>query len=276
MIINYSDDPASDSTVIYPTSKYTDIQVLELGHEIPAPGYHVGPRIRREYLIHFVFEGTAKYNHLTAQQGNAFLIIPDQMHTIECDNSRKYEQAWICFSGPKAPEILANTGIPLVNQVLEFQDIQGVHNRIINICKNMNPEDISENLMLSTLFYLLSVLKPPSGHWQMIPTRQNRYVEQAINFIIKNYQFPIQIGDIAKAINVSSKYLWALFDQEIGMSPKQCLTAFRMEKANRLLASTDLTISTIATTVGYQNSITFIEQYKKYFNGQTPTKYRSK
>ena len=47
------------------------------------------------------------------------------------------------------------------------------------------------------------------------------YVEQAIDYIYKNYDKNIAIGDMANYLNVDRTYLYRLFKKECGLSPQK-------------------------------------------------------
>ena len=72
---------------------------------------------------------------------------------------------------------------------------------------------------------------------------------------------------------MNSQYISQLFKNEIGVGFLAYLTNIRMEKAKKLLLSTDFSVSEIAEQVGYGDYRVFTKVFKKT-EGITPTQYK--
>lgn len=72
---------------------------------------------------------------------------------------------------------------------------------------------------------------------------------------------------------LSSRQLQRLFKKELGFSVAEYCRNVRMERATRLLRSTDLQVSEIAYDLGYSWPEHFKRDFKR-FSGVTPTEYR--
>lgn len=105
-------------------------------------------------------------------------------------------------------------------------------------------------------------------------TTKNIYVRQAINFIRNNYSNGIMVNDIAKHLSVSRSYLYILFNNILGISPKDYLSNFKITKAAELLTLTEHSIEEIANSCGYKNPEVFSSVFKSKFE-LTPTNYRA-
>lgn len=81
------------------------------------------------------------------------------------------------------------------------------------------------------------------------------------------------VNDIAKHLCVSRSYLYILFNNTLGISPKDYLSNFKITKAAELLKLTDYSIEEIANSCGYKNPEAFSSIFKNKFE-LTPTKYR--
>ena len=64
-----------------------------------------------------------------------------------------------------------------------------------------------------------------------------------------------------------------LYKKMFGVSVTGDVISGRLERAKRLLSSTDLTVSEIASRCGYSNEFNFMRQFKDRV-GRTPTQYR--
>ena len=79
---------------------------------------------------------------------------------------------------------------------------------------------------------------------------------------------------MAKAINVSTNYLSAIFSQSMGQSFVEYLTMKRMTRAKQFLRQSNKRSGEIAAEVGYKDPRYFSFVFKKT-QGCTPREYRA-
>ncbi|MNO29449.1 HTH-type transcriptional activator Btr [compost metagenome] len=79
---------------------------------------------------------------------------------------------------------------------------------------------------------------------------------------------------LAEQVFLNPDYLSRIFKKETGYSISEYILFERISRAKELLAQTDVTISAIATSVGYTNFSHFAKIFKKYA-GMGPTEYRT-
>ncbi len=100
-------------------------------------------------------------------------------------------------------------------------------------------------------------------------------VESAIHYIDQNYtDDAISLNSVAKAINISTNYLSAIFSQKMGVSFVEYLTQKRMTRAKQLLRQSSKRSGEIAFEVGYKDPRYFSFVFKKT-QGCTPREYRA-
>lgn len=93
-------------------------------------------------------------------------------------------------------------------------------------------------------------------------------------YLKKNYQYEINLQEIADSFYLSREYISRRFKQEFNETITDYLTRIRVEKAKELLKNQHLKIYEIAYQVGYQNEKYFSKVFKKLV-GCTPNEYRS-
>lgn len=93
-------------------------------------------------------------------------------------------------------------------------------------------------------------------------------------FIRNNFDKELHIDDFIKHTRLSRHYLIHVFERQIGMSPYRYLHMCRVNHAQVLLKTTDMTVAEIAYSIGYSSPAVFIRHFKS-FNGVTPRIYRS-
>lgn len=107
-------------------------------------------------------------------------------------------------------------------------------------------------------------------------TKESRYsvlVQSVLYEIEHKFHQDISLSDLANELAVSKNYLIKRFRTEVGITPIQYLTDFRLKRAAMLLAEHTLSIQDIADVVGIPDSNYFTKLFKKRFH-MTPQQYR--
>lgn len=107
-----------------------------------------------------------------------------------------------------------------------------------------------------------------------IKTSYNLNVNKAIKYIEENYKSQITLDDICKNININKSYFCTIFKEHTGKTFSHYLSHYRVDKSKELLKSTDLPITEIAFTVGY-NSVNYFNNNFKRLTNMTPAQYRN-
>ena len=79
--------------------------------------------------------------------------------------------------------------------------------------------------------------------------------------------------DIAYYVGISRSHLFRSFQHYMSRSPKEYLTEYRIKQACHLLRETDLSVSAIAYSVGFENNLYFSKAFRKQ-KGLSPSEYR--
>ena len=96
-----------------------------------------------------------------------------------------------------------------------------------------------------------------------------RALETARNLIEKHYKTRLLETDIAQQVGLSRTRLRVFFEEQYGQSIHDFIVQLRIEKAMQLLKETDLSISEIASSVGYSDSSGFRKAFTR-LTGMTP------
>ena len=98
-------------------------------------------------------------------------------------------------------------------------------------------------------------------------------LKNVLFFIRNNYDSPITLSDMAEAAGMSPKYFCYFFKDMTAKSPIEYLTGYRIEKASRKLLNSDLSVTDIAFSCGFNDLSYFIKTFKA-IKGITPNRYR--
>lgn len=95
----------------------------------------------------------------------------------------------------------------------------------------------------------------------------------AAKYISERLHYDLGIEEVAHKIGISSSYFCLLFKNRFAMTFVEYVTLQRIEAAKFMLASTDKSITSISSGVGYQERRYFTKVFLKQ-TGMTPKEYR--
>lgn len=105
--------------------------------------------------------------------------------------------------------------------------------------------------------------------------QSGKTLRQATKYIDENYFLDsISLNSVAEEVKVSPNYLSAIFSQQMQKTFIEYVTGKRMEKARKLLKSTDKSSNEISLEVGYKDPHYFSFVFKKT-QGCSPRDYRN-
>jgi len=111
---------------------------------------------------------------------------------------------------------------------------------------------------------------------RVLADRQGRpcALAQALAYIRDHLPERLPLREVARRVNLSPYYFCKLFHRTMGMTFTEYLARVRLERAKDLLLNPTLSVSEVATAVGFGSIPHFNRSFKKY-TGMTPTAYRA-
>ena len=100
-------------------------------------------------------------------------------------------------------------------------------------------------------------------------------VAEALGFIRSHFHEPIQVSDVAYALAVTRQGLNKKFKHHLNRSVHDEIIRMRIQQVSRLLIETNMTISEIATSVGYPE-LKFLTRSFRKNKGMPPSEYRKR
>lgn len=98
-------------------------------------------------------------------------------------------------------------------------------------------------------------------------------LKRILSFIRDNFDKELTLDDMANASGLSTKYFCSFFKNMTGKTPFGYLNDYRIERASRKLLGSDLPITQIAFSCGFNDLSYFIKTFKK-IKGCSPKLYR--
>lgn len=93
-------------------------------------------------------------------------------------------------------------------------------------------------------------------------------------YLQNNYNREITLQEISDQFYLNRDYISRRFKQEFDETIVNFISKIRIDKAKKLLIQADMSIATIAQTVGYEDEKYFSRVFKKYVN-MTPKEFRN-
>lgn len=253
---------------------YRDLSIFVCGKEECVKDKAISLTKKKYHLFHFVISGKGNLilngKKYELQKGMMFFIPKenDAVYYPDKDNPWSYE--WVGFNGEKVDEYLEYLNINIENPIVGDLQKQFKHifDGIVNRYSTSGYIDLSAIGYLYQLFGELIYLK--NGKDEISTSKVT--IQLAKDFIYNNYQFDINIVDVAKNANVTPNYLSSIFNKQEGMSTKKFLTKVRMERAIILLETGQFSVKEVGEMVGYPNQLHFSGEFKKYY-GSSPMHY---
>ena len=100
-------------------------------------------------------------------------------------------------------------------------------------------------------------------------------LKRVLSFIRNNYDKQITLNEMAKINNMSQKYFCTFFKEMTRKTPVEYLILYRIECAARKLCHSDMSVTEIALSCGFNDLSYFIKTFKN-IKGVTPLKFRNK
>lgn len=254
------------------------LSVTNVGWEKTTPGHKWGPGIRDHYLIHYVVSGKGSYQFPGSKPqqlsaGDAFLIYPNTEISYQADENEPWEYFWVGFTGSDAATVLSATDFtaesPFLKNIPYGSRVRQEVEHIYHASGNQFSNAVE---MAGYLYILLSVFMQGAALVHQYDTAVN-YVQKAMEYISRNYAYPISVENIASYVGISRSQLFRSFQSLLSQSPKEYLSDYRIRQACHLLEDTTLSITAIANSVGFDNSLYFSKAFRNA-KGASPSAYR--
>ena len=152
-------------------------------------------------------------------------------------------------------------------------DPDGMRAALTNIYSSRGLQPQDEAAMVGYLYlFIAALMRETSAGKPHTASSSSQYVLNAIKYIQFNYSHDISIDDVAKSVGVSRSHLYRVFMLNVGKSPIDYLTEYRVNEACKLLRSGTLSIAEVAASVGFLDQFYFSRVFKRA-KGVPPSKY---
>ena len=255
----------------------SDLSLYSAGYEECPSGYGYGPKIRSYHLIHFVLYGKGELHineHIfQLSAGDAFFIPAGKVSYYEASKEDPWCYAWVSFLG-------INSEMYLYQLMTSTDDVYIVHGldnqkykeRIFEII-SLQGVSTSRYFQANGILFQIMAMLFDDINFQESNWGKNSVVDEVKFYLDINYAEKIKLRDVAKSFGIHPNYLTRIFHEKYGISSKQYLISLKLKKARRLLTTTELSVSVISSSLGFDDQLAFSKIFKKEF-AVSPSEYR--
>lgn len=210
-----------------------------------------------------------------AVQPNSAIILQKGTPQLYSAAFGEFVNDWIHFDVDEEDEdFISSLGIPF-DTIIPLYAVSEILGFIKNIFFELYSQNRHKATTMQKCFELILLKLSENIHQQNIE-HDHPYYDSFCTLRNKIQLAPQNawtIDEIKKTVNLSRSYVQHLYKHFFGTSIISDVQKYRMEHAKYLLAATDMTVSTIAKSCGYDNDFHFMRIFKKETN-MTPSEFR--
>ena len=188
------------------------------------------------------------------------LKVPRTVLESVCD-----EQRWQCPDG----------GVRFQRNHYRLEELEGFVSLLAIICQEAEASDplprVQEHYTQIVGSKMLSLMGNNVRRECLSPATVS--LERVLDFIEQNLKRELRAEDLAEQLRMSSRSLYALFDRQLGVTPKQYIRQRKLERIRACLSDPSCTVRSLtelALDYGFLHLGRFAESYRQQF-GELPS-----
>ncbi len=232
----------------------------------------------------YVYEQPRDLNYFYVNEQTSLIkwlkSLPKPVALFACNDDRGYEITQACrFGGLHVPEEIAVLGVDNDTVVCGFSDPPLSSIPLNSEKAGYEAAELLDRMMNGEKMAGQRIIDRPE---QVIPRRstdilaiEDSLVADAMRFIHEHSKELIQVRDVAEALAVTRQTLRSRFLKALGRTMFDEIKRTRIRQIEQLLLETNLSVSRIASNLGYLSS-DHIARYFQSVKKMTPQQYRRK
>ena len=230
------------------------------------PGEKHITRVWHENVMIFMLDGTLKF-------------IEDGKRVSVCKNQYYIQKAYLSQTADEPSDCPKYFYIHFEGSIEETEDglpLQGTFDPSVMLPLFKEVEKVCHDKFRTHfekryVFYkLLSALDSSQKKFK---TPQQELAEKINDIILEEYSTHFSIEEISERLRYSKNYLIDVFREQYGTTPYKYVNLMRLEKARRLLITTDKSCQMISDECGFSEYSLFYKLFKAHF-GISPQIYK--
>jgi len=258
-----------------------NLRVRAAGVEVFPPGATFGPCPVKQYEFVWVIEGggTVAYDERPHRTGPGTILLwrPGMSDRYDFGTERQSVLAFAVFDLELPARGWPSPAQWPFAQQMPPDDILRPLFRYVLAAAALPAEVRSELMWYSVGLMLrafvlkkLSVSAEPHGE---LPVAVETTLRTICDLISREPAPPVTLPELARAAHVSPGHLCRLFRESLDLTPLECVTLTRLERASTLLARSNVPIQKVAELTGFSSAYYFSKAFRRVF-GMSPRDFR--
>ena len=218
------------------------------------------------------------------KEGDMFFIFSNQIHSMYQGLVKGAKYAVVKYNASKLTVPTSST--PGMQSILNLAKSENarVHFRkddpgmdecrslFLNCIKEMDRKEIGYDISIHaflclTMTYIIRIWQTEGlnieNSYKHVATNDYN-IQNILEYMESHLGDNLKVADLAKKCNMSYSHFARCFKSLYGRSCKDYLEVLKIETADEMLRSTDLSINDISSELGYADASHFIRTFKKY------------
>ena len=238
------------------------------------------PAGRLDYQLLYMVSGHADYfldgEWQTVGEGKIVLYRPQVPQFYRTYSQVPMLCRWVHFSGTEAASLLEECGMGQ-----EYLFSPGLCPAAEALLKSMVVEILHREpmyrIVVESQFRQAMALfgRQMAQRKGSVASSSRQRILTIVEYMNRHYFEPLQIEELAERCGLSKYHFIHLFRMCMGMTPYSYLIRIRMERAETLLQTGDMTVQEVAFVCGYNDPLYFSRAFSRHF-GVSPTDYKQR
>jgi AraC family transcriptional regulator of arabinose operon len=255
-----------------------ELAIIFGGREICAPDFEIKRRSYPYYVLEVPVRGrcilkvgSKKYE---LEKGKLGGFMPGIAHHYKCDPANPMEHIWVAFTGTQSEKLFDISGLNTKGALNISKQGEILHLAEMILKTGLEKTKFAQQLCCSylrALFFEQSARLPAGKKFDMIS--MGTY-QKCRKYIDEHFSQNLYPSKVARACNIDVRYMARLFKRFGETTPNEYIMRLKLNRASSLLLTSNLTVSEVANTVGFDDPYHFSRNFKK-FHGLSPRNYKS-
>ena len=263
------------------------IERLNVPSPIPSQNihYHEG------YELYYLYGGERYYfikdKTYHVESGSLVLINKGDIHSTSNFAHHGYDRVLINFKDEFIKELLAaaypsnplecfeNSNHTIVLNPKEKVFIESLFESMLS---HYDPETVTDNTylkfsLMQLLLFIDNTRRHPVSEISSYANSTHKTISEITSYINNHYRENITLDSISNMFYLSPCYFSRTFKKVCGMPFSEYLNNVRVKEARKLLNNTDMSVTTVATAVGFGSNAHFDRVFKR-LTGMSPLSFK--
>jgi AraC family transcriptional regulator, arabinose operon regulatory protein len=257
------------------------LYICSLGYYPRAAGHYTyRKKGLPENFLFYCVDGSGWYkigNKKFTINANEFFILPQNVeHSYGSSEKDPWSIYWVHFGGEMSASFNAMHAVKKHFHPCHIKTNDEIFSLFTKLYETLELGYSTSNLLFANmcLSHFLSLFIFNGKYFTVAPHQKTDFIDSAILFMQEHIHENITLNELCKHYQYSPSRFSNLFKQKTGYAPMDYFSQMKMQRASQQLDSTNVSIKSIASKLGYDDPYYFSRKFTKII-GMSPSKYRA-